>query len=276
MPGRAGRAEPVDDGVPRSHDCSGLAPSTVQSQGCTGTTEIENAATVTGSCAALSTATSLDGGTVVLDAAALATPCAPGDASAFAPTFHPPRAKQSGACTSDLIAQFVKCIDDSATSSTPQSCAPFDKATGQAATCLACLQSKASDPQWGPLVDLPNETLLNVPGCLSLVEGDTTGAGCGGSLQADEECTRAACVGSCPLGSSDPTTATQEVQQQSACEALANADGGACTSYAVPASCAGLIVEGDAGTPAEAQCLGLPSQSTDAILTGVATAFCGP
>jgi hypothetical protein len=124
-----------------------------------------------------------------------------------------------------------------------------------------------SDDEYGPLVFLPTETLVNTSGCLALAEGKDDGTGCGGSLSALQECNRAACLPTCPTGT------TSENAAETACEA--NAQTGVCTTYATPAECAGAIQEGDAGTPAERSCFGLPSGTAAATLQAVATAFCG-
>ena len=138
-------------------------------------------------------------------------------------------------------------------------------------TCLSCLVSNESDSTYGPIVELPTETLINLPGCIAVAEGKTDGSGCGGALSAFEECGRAACLPTCPTGSA------AEVAAESACETSTDlADGGGvCASYAPAAECADAIETGDGGTAAEKACFGLPSGSSDAVFEAVALALCG-
>jgi hypothetical protein len=123
-------------------------------------------------------------------------------------------------------------------------------------------------------VALPTALIINVAGCIALAEGKVDGSGCGGSLQADQQCQEAACLPTCSLGS--PALQASEA----ACEVKANAvpgDGGAsgvCGSYAIPALCASAIQGGDGGT-AGRQCFGGADGGTNAQFEAVALAFCG-
>lgn len=203
--------------------------------------------------------------------------CAPGPVTSFKPTWHAPRAKMS-ACSGTQIASYLKCIDDAAAApgTTPASCAEWGGTLSTAdKTCLTCLSSNEADAQWGPLIALPTEQLLNVPGCLALAEGKTDGSGCGGLLQAEQQCDHAACLPTCETGTMAGVTA------EVSCEAQANtASTGVCASYATAAACAGTIqTGGDAGTAAEMACFGLTggagSGTSDSEFTAVAMAFCG-
>jgi hypothetical protein len=175
------------------------------------------------------------------------------------------------------IQSYLQCLDDAATTLNPASCDEWSgkiSATDQA--CLSCLSSNETDAQYGPLVLLPTELMVNLPGCIALAEGKVDGSGCGGKLQADEQCQNAACLPTCP------TSSPSQVTAEGACEQAANvvsSDGGAggvCASYAAPAECAGAIQAGDAGTPAEVQCFGAAGGGANAAFVAVGLAFCGP
>jgi hypothetical protein len=264
------------DGV----DCATLTTSSQsESNGCDNETDIGAKFTANGTCASLgATNTTGDAAApLVLDAAA-PLPCSPADdAGAFTPTWHPPRVDK-GKCTIAQIDSFRQCINDVDTIAAPPSCAPWYSANPKPedGACLACLVSKPGDAAWGPFVGLPTQTLINVPGCLAIAEGAPSGTGCGGALSASQECGRAACAQSCPVGASDPTTAQLERSYEELCEKAAET--GACLAYTGPAQCAGKIVIGDAGNADEAKCLGVgsPGSTRDAIFEAVAAAFCGP
>ncbi len=265
-----------------ANDCSKLpVPAADTVEGCTRDHATQGAHTVTGTCASVGTGSSgvpADGGEAgtggTTDGAPPA-PCAPGPVGAsFAPQWHAPRAKQAGACSLAQIDAFRQCIDDSATAASPPSCQPWASPQGADATCLSCLQSQTSDAEWGPLILSPTESTINVVGCLALAEGKPDGTGCAGSLNAANQCDRAACYPTCPLGSSDPAVANAEVQQELACETSAQST--VCATYTTQAACAGAIKAGDAGTPDEAKCFGVPAGTPDVIFENVALAFCGP
>ncbi len=140
------------------------------------------------------------------------------------------------------------------------------------------MTSNETDATYGPLVFLPTELLINVAGCIALAEGKTDGSGCGGALQADEECQRTACLPTCATGSAE------QVSIEQSCEAQANylppgdaGGGGVCAAYVQPAECAGAIEVLDAGTPGQRACFGTGEDAgANAQLTAVALAFCGP
>jgi hypothetical protein len=214
-----------------------------------------------------------EGGTLPVVDAGPAPACAPSSA-AFTPSWHAPRVV-AGACTQALIASYRQCLDDSMVTASPPSCASWTGTLSAAnQTCLSCLVSNESDSTYGPIVELPTETLLNLPGCIAVAEGKTDGSGCGGALSAFEECGRAACLPTCPTGNAS------ELAAESACETSTDlADGGGvCGSYAPAAECADAIETGDGGTAAEAAekaCFGLPSGSSEAVFEAVALALCG-
>jgi hypothetical protein len=234
--------------------------------GCTATVQYEDVHLVPSTCAAWTA----EGGTLPAVDAGPSPICAPSGA-AFTPTWHPPRV-QAGACTQALIESYRQCLDDSIAAANPPSCASWVGTLSAAnQTCLSCLLSDESASTYGPIVQLPTETLINLPGCIAVAEGKTDGSGCGGALSAFEECGRAACLPTCPTGNAS------EVAAESACEKATDLDdgGGVCGAYATPADCANAIETGDAGTAAEKACFGLPSGTSDAVFEAVALALCG-
>jgi hypothetical protein len=243
-------------------DCSSRVNGTATVAGCIQTTGYQDVQVLKTNCAAWAAA----GGSLPVIDSGPAPACAPGNVSSFKPTWHPPRTPVK-VCTRAQIVSYEECLDESATVYDPTACAEW---TGTLSSvdqgCLNCLQSNESEDEYGPLVFLPTETLVNVAGCIALAEGKSDGTGCGGALSADQECDRAACLPTCP------TQTSSQVETEGACESLA--DQGACQTYATPAGCAGAIELGDAGTPAEQSCFGFPTGTSTAIFEQVAAAFC--
>jgi hypothetical protein len=262
------------DGV----DCASLQPSSATVDGCTRLTEIENGQNTPGTCAQLGATNTTQDATspLVLDAGGPVQPCAPlADAGDFSPTWHTPRVAK-GSCTQAQIDSFRQCIDDVDTIANPASCQQWypHPITSGDQNCFACLQSLVGDDTWGPFVRTPTEMLINVPGCIAIQEQHLDGTGCGGALAASQECGRTVCAPVCPVGSSVPATAATERAQEEACEK--QSEQGVCAPFTGPAECAGRIVAGDAGTPDDQKCFGLPTQSKDAVFEAVGLVFCGP
>lgn len=169
----------------------------------------------------------------------------------------PPKKPQS-ACTSDQITSYGACLESGDPESVP--CAPWFGADASSSPCKSCLaDSKASDPAWGPIVDVGtsgSDRQINVSGCMAIALGDN-GSGCAGSVQALEECESAACADNCEGATAAALGAC--IQQ---------ADGTGCDNYLAPAAC---VYDAGAGALA---CLG-PSQGTFAQkFAAVATVFC--
>jgi hypothetical protein len=254
-------------------DCTRRVNGTTQTAGCTQATAYRNVQQVAGSCAGWTQ----DGGVLpVADSGPLPT-CAAGSVAGFVPKWHPPRPKTT-ACTKTQIDSYLQCLSDATTTLNPASCAEWSGTiTPSDQSCLACLSSNETDPSYGPFIALPTELLVNVAGCIALAEAKTDGSGCGGALQADEECQRAACLPTCP------TTSSTQITAEEACETAANAlpgdggaGGGACAAFVAAAACAGVIEQTDAGTPAEKACIGSGAANANGQFEAVALAFCGP
>jgi hypothetical protein len=251
-------------------DCRTRVNNTSTRAGCTDTTQFANVTVLTQSCAQWEASGQslppIDSGPPSV--------CAPGSVTSFKPSWHPPRTPTKS-CTTAQIDSYGQCLTDSATTFNPPSCAEWSGTLSQAdSTCLSCLTSNEPDPQYGPYVLLPTALLVNVGGCVALAEGKTDGSGCGGAINADQECDRAACLSTCSVGS--PSLAAQEA----ACEQTANVlpddggSGGVCASYATAALCETAILAGDAGT-AQQQCFGGPDAGASSVFEAVGLAFCG-
>jgi hypothetical protein len=195
--------------------------------------------------------------------------------ASFKPTWHPPRTPAS-VCSKTQIDAYLQCLNDAATTLNPPSCAEWSGTLSAAdSACLTCLSSNESDAQYGPLVALPTELLINLAGCIALAEGKVDGSGCGGSLQADQQCQRAACLSTCPTGSQSQVATEVVCEEEADLLPADGGSGGVCATYALPATCAAAIEEGDAGTTAERQCFGAGDAGTSATFEAVSLAFCG-
>ena len=163
---------------------------------------------------------------------ALAGSCVPGDVSSFTGgDYQPPAGAHQGKCDDDLLEAYIDCRQNA----NPVACNLF--ASGDGATCLSCLESKPSDPNWGPVVldaSGANGT-PNLPGCLALVfgEGQST-TGCGASLQQSLNCQTLACGANC-ASSSDASTSS-DLADLTTCENAAVLGG--CKSFADSATTA--------------------------------------
>jgi hypothetical protein len=193
-----------------------------------------------------------------LDAAAT---CAPANVQGYIPQWTPPKKPQS-ACTAAQITSYGQCLDTGDPTSAP--CAPWFGSAGadasESAVCKSCFaDSKATDPAWGPIVDVGtsgSDRQLNVSGCMAIVLDDN-GSGCAGSVQALQECESAACADNCEGASSAALSACTE-----------QADGAGCANYLSPATC---IYDAGAGALA---CFGPSNGTFGEKFAAVATVFC--
>jgi hypothetical protein len=164
--------------------------------------------------------------------------CAAADVASFVPSWKPPKA-HADACTQAQIDAYLQdCLGSAATS---QTCAPFQSGAGR--TCAQCILSHSTDPQLGPLVSDGNYVTANIAGCIALATHDSTGAGCGGKLEAIQQCESAACTANCPV--------TDDASEQALNDCTEASDTGGCATYAAAAECVNVL---DAGT-AVARCL---------------------
>jgi hypothetical protein len=190
--------------------------------------------------------------------------CSPADESQLTPTWHPSHAHRDD-CTSDQIDSLFACLKDSATQSSPPSCAPWGATMSTAnRTCYQCIVTDDAQPEWGPLIVHSglNTEETNYAGCAALVEGVPDGGGCGGKVAADVACESAACAVSCPVDSSG-----NGLDGLNAC--ITAADRGTCSAFATAAACLGV----DSGPLAACNELNYADALTAA--RAVAVIFCG-
>ncbi len=175
--------------------------------------------------------------------------CAPQNMSAWKPTWRPPELPLAACTNAQLASAFLAC--ESSTSTTAE-CFAWNRDPANAA-CLQCLYSTEDEPTYGPVIYLKNRArIANIPGCVALLEGDRSAAGCGAELQAYYSCTDAACVAHC--------TVFEELQR---CER--NAGPSVCASYGPGNVC---------GDPSMyAQCL--EHDSFEDYYVAFARMFCG-
>jgi hypothetical protein len=176
--------------------------------------------------------------------------------SSFTPGAYRPPRRQVGACTQQMATDFEDCMNGNGAK-----CQLFQTTPAYQA-CEACVFSEDTDPQWGPVV---GSTITgfggpNQGGCFAISLGEGTSAtGCGGAMQAFDQCTQTACS-RCPL--SQPPT-NQEINDLQSC--LADAQSlPACAGYAQSAA---TQCRFDGGSPAA--CSGA---SPSALIQ----VFCGP
>ncbi len=172
-----------------------------------------------------------DGGASTNDSAisheAAAGSCAPGDVSSFTGgDYHPPLGAHQGKCDDDMLEAYIDCRENS----NPVSC------NAVTSSCLSCLESKPSDPNWGPVIlDANGNGTPNLPGCLALAfgEGQST-TGCGAALQESYNCQNLACAANC--ASSDDASTPSDLADLETCESAAFVGG--CKTFANAATTA--------------------------------------
>ena len=105
----------------------------------------------------------------------------------FTPAYHPP-ASAKGSCTAtQLEVYYNDCLGTAASSA---ACAPWSVAN---AACSACLVGSSSPTaaSWGPLLEYTLLVDFDEGGCVALDQPQQTA--CAAALEAEEECTHAAC-----------------------------------------------------------------------------------
>jgi hypothetical protein len=145
-------------------------------------------------------------------------PCPPAPVTSFTPSWKPPIASKSGACTTVQISTFFDaCMGPSSTAS---GCTAYVQAN---TSCAACLQSNDTDPQYGPVIWHANRLYYttNIAGCIADEQGDGGAGGCGAAYQAVVQCKETAC--SACLSPQNP-----DFTRYSACEGQAE---GECSSF---------------------------------------------
>jgi hypothetical protein len=188
-----------------------------------------------------------------------ATVCKPGDVTTFKPQWKPPTGSYQGRCTSTQVDSFLSCLFSQAAND--QSCLNYINAPANA-ICSQCLLSDETDSAYGPLVKLGTEAIVvNVEGCVSLVENNATASSCGAKAQALAQCKEAACTPSCPLTNHAELVAFNDCEQA--------AESTSCKSYYTAAACLMPLI--NTGGAAE-NCTHAPTPLDAAI--SVAKLFC--
>jgi hypothetical protein len=183
--------------------------------------------------------------------------CAPSNA-AYVASWHPPAARASACTAGELDLFWTSCWTGGIHSA---ACTTFLGAHG---ACAACLLTPSSAVPRGAVAVFatPDLVSINSPGCVALVDGDTSANGCGAAGQALHDCKVAACAACDTSAANFPTF--------QACESAAATKG--CASFAADfdAKCAELK---DAGAPLST-CTGRTGQSQHDYFTGIAAFFC--
>jgi hypothetical protein len=123
--------------------------------------------------------------------------CHPESLGDWKPTWAPPTLPAPGACTQQQIErQFAVCASSK---NDTTACNRFNN-DPENVGCVGCLLSAPSAERRGPIVvGTPRGgSLVNTPGCIALVDGDTSAASCGAKKQAYLDCESAACSKVCP------------------------------------------------------------------------------
>jgi hypothetical protein len=131
--------------------------------------------------------------------------CAPGLPADYAHPYAPPRNAPTACTPAQVQSYWDQCLG---TSSTNDTCTTFFGAPANS-PCLACLDSKSTDSTYGTLVDVPNGTsVANLAGCIALIDGDSSDAGCGAKYEAYQFCKIDACETNCPVDSTNAASFT--------------------------------------------------------------------
>jgi hypothetical protein len=129
-----------------------------------------------------------------VDAATPDAGCAPKSAPGWKPTWRPPEVRLNSCTEGQIDRQFTLC---EGAGGTAEECAAFNRDPANA-TCRACLYSTEDETTYGPIVYLRNRSeVVNVSGCIAVVDGNLSGTGCGAQWQAYESCADNACIESC-------------------------------------------------------------------------------
>lgn len=172
--------------------------------------------------------------------AAVPLTCSPGSISGFSPTWIPPKALHSSACTVANATLAVDCTFDP--NADPTACQAFNNNSANAA-CISCVFTDSTESSYGAIVMEGQIGGLNLAGCLAALSGNTTSTGCGAKFQAAQQCQVAACTG-CP----DPNGGAQALADYQQCEddSLTSV----CTSYETASKCSDPLTQPGASAAA--------------------------
>ena len=149
--------------------------------------------------------------------------CQPQALGDWQPQWVPPTAATPDACSDAQIdGSFRACAS---TKRSDAACDAFNNDPENLA-CVRCLLSDVRAPSYGPVIVRPRSALVNTPGCIAHLDGDSSGAGCAAKKQAALACEYAACSGPCGAEWSLPFY-----------RCIGEADRTVCRTYVEAASC---------------------------------------
>jgi hypothetical protein len=123
--------------------------------------------------------------------------CHPEPLADWKPTWAPPTLPMPGACTQQQVErQFAVCASSR---NDTTACNLFNNAPENVG-CVGCMLSAPFAERHGPIVVGTSRggSLVNTPGCIALVDGDSSATSCGAKKQAYVDCELAACSKVCP------------------------------------------------------------------------------
>jgi hypothetical protein len=180
--------------------------------------------------------------------------------ASFTPTWRPPNAQHSGACSAQQMSDFYDaCLTPPVD---PATCAAYTQKNG---TCAACLATDDTATSLGPVIWHQQRTFftINVAGCIANEQADTSKTSCGAAYQGLLECKEVAC-------NTCFSTPGATFHAFSVCENQAAPE---CTSFAdtMHTTCGDAIHDGGAS-----RCLPPPATtSAKTVFQIVAPLFCG-
>jgi hypothetical protein len=152
------------------------------------------------------------------------TTCTPAHVTCTGEILHPAEGRWQGACSVGTINGFwSSCLAGS-----PAACAAFKASLvdAGAASCLSCLVTPETAPQWGALVAATNGMLSpDLGGCGHYPTGANAGQR---SQMTYDECLRVACAAGCTGDPADPAAQGAFT----ACQDAASKDPASCAQYA--------------------------------------------
>ncbi len=118
----------------------------------------------------------------------------------WAPRWVPPAQPTPGACTVAQIEEHYAACDGSGASK--EACENLKVPANK--ICLQCLLSESWDVPYAAVIFDRHEQFsqANQPGCIALVDGDTSATGCGAKRQLALSCIEASCARTCSINRS--------------------------------------------------------------------------
>jgi hypothetical protein len=176
-----------------------------------------------------------------------ATGCHPISSAAFTKApYAPPTAGYQALCSDAQIKAYIGCANGKSAD-----CALLTADGGS--SCKTCIESKQSDPTWGPVVFEGKTLRVNEAGCGALYQGDTGTTGCGQGLADYTGCLAFTCRDQC-LGSDYFACATEA--RGTECKSIVNGLKSKCTADV-------------------SACFAQKNDTADSLMARIITRFCG-